>query len=339
MLNSLILAHCTFDKTPTPAIIGFEIATLMATGIAVFFLSKIQTKIVPRFFIMAVAVLLFELFTSPMWLNEKLGVWAYIYLDVSWILTVGWTGLILTVVTLTDQLLNHWKEWQRFPVYLAILMVVVSGLEMMVVNLGIRSYAPEVLANLTGAFILGVPLLDVLYYIPVFTGLVISFYKYWSFVLDDEPLIPSKHRKWLRSIGIAFLVVFLFEVMIQPMVENNQLPQWSYLFFDISILLTGLWVAVIGIAAVVVDRFFLNFPIVMRFLIALGGTGAIALPIEAWLMANGYRVYGESAAHNFTGFVTPIFNAPVEIAFAIPCYMALIIACIRYWETILDNRL
>jgi hypothetical protein len=339
MLNPLIFAHCSFDKTPTTAIILFEIATLIATGIAVFFLAKIQTKIVPRFLIMAVAVLLFELFTSPMWLNQKMGVWAYIYLDVSWILTLGWTGLILTVVTVSDRILPHWKEWQRFPVYLAILTVLVSGLEMAVVNLGIRIYAPEVLANLTGAFIFGVPLLDVFYYTPVFTGLVISFYKYWGFVLDDEPLIPSKKRKWLRSIGIAFLAVFLFEVMIQPMVENNQLPPWSYVFFDISVLLTGLWVAVIGIAAVVVDRFFLHLPIFGRFLIALGVTGAIALPIEAWLMDQGYRVYGESATHNFTGFVTPIFNAPVEIAFAIPCYMALIIACIRYWETILDNRL
>lgn len=338
MLNSLILAHCTFDKTPTTPIIIFEILTLLGTAIAVIFLAKIKPKILPRFLIMSVAVLLFELFTSPMWLNQKMGVWAYLYLDVSWILTLGWTALILTVVTLVDQALNQWKEWQRFPVYLAILTVLVSGLEMLVVNLGIRVYAPEVLDNLTGAFIFGVPLLDVLYYTPVFTGLVISFYKYWGFVLDDEPLIPSKRRKWLRSIGIAFLAVFLFEVMIQPMVENRQLPSWSYVFFDISLVLTGLWVAVIGVAAVVVDRFFLHLPMFSRFLIALGVTGAIALPIEAWLMAHGYRVYGASATHDFTGFVTPIFNAPVEIAFAIPCYMALIIAFIRYWETILDNR-
>jgi hypothetical protein len=61
--------------------------------------------------------------------------------------------------------------------------------------------------------------------------------------------------------------------------------------------------------------------------------------VESWLIVNGYRVYGPSAVNNFTGFVTPITNVPVEVAFAIPCYMALIIAFIRYWEIILDNRL
>ncbi|MEA5419867.1 hypothetical protein VB712_11585 [Spirulina sp. CCNP1310] len=339
MINLLFLAHCSFEKTPTLPIIIFEIVTLVGAGLATLFLSKIKTKIIPRFLILALGVLIFELFTSPMWLNERLGVWAYLYHDVSWILTIGWTAIILTVVTITDQLLPQWKEWQRFPIYLGVLTIVVTFLEILVVNLGIRSYAPEVLATLTNIFVAGVPLLDVLYYTPVFTGLVISFYKYWSFVLDDEPLIPSKKRQWLRSIGIAFLAVFLFEVMIHPMVENRNLPSWSYLFFDISFLLTGLWVAVIGIAAVVVDRFFLHWPIVLRFMIALGVTGAIAFPIEAQLMSAGFRIYGESAVDKFTGFTTPFFNTPVEVAFAIPCYMALIIACIRYWETILDNRL
>lgn len=339
MIDLLFLAHCNFEKTPTLPIIIFEIFILLGVGLATFFLSKIKTKIIPRFLILALGVLIFELFTSPMWLNERLGVWAYLYHDVSWILTIGWTGLILTVVTVTDQLLAPWKEWQRFPVYLGVLIILVTLLEILVVNLEIRSYAPEVLATLSGVFVAGVPLLDVFYYTPVFTGLVISFYKYWGFVLDDEPLVPSKKRKWLRSIGIACLAVFLFEVMIHPMVQNQALPRWSYLFFDISFLLTGLWVMIIGIAAVVVDRFFLHLPIVLRFMIALGVTGAIAFPIEAWLMSAGFRVYGESAVDNFTGFTTPFFNTPVEIAFAIPCYMALIIACIRYWETILDNRL
>jgi aryl-alcohol dehydrogenase-like predicted oxidoreductase len=35
----------------------------------------------------------------------------------------------------------------------------------------------------------------------------------------------------------------------------------------------------------------------------------------------------------------PLLQAPIEIAFAIPCYMALVLATIRYWEIVLDNRL
>lgn len=334
-----VLAHCTFDKSPTIPIIIFEIMVLVGTGIAVFFLGRIKDKILPRFLIMAIGVLIFELFTAPMWHNYRLGGWAYVYLDVSWILTVGWTALILTVTLLVDRILAEWKAWKRFLIYLSILTLAVTILETIVVNLGIRSYAPEVLADMAGIFIFGVPIIEVFYYTPVFTGLAIGFYKYWEFVLDKEPLIPSKQYKWLRSLFITFIAVFLFEVMIQPMVSNENLPEWSYLFFDISFILTGLWVLIIGFAAIVGEYFFLHLPTFARFLITLGITGAIALPLESWLIINGYRVYGESALHSFIGVQMPITGVPVEIAFAIPCYMTLIITFIRYWETILDNRL
>ncbi|MEM9539797.1 MAG: hypothetical protein AAGA60_09825 [Cyanobacteria bacterium P01_E01_bin.42] len=334
-----ILAHCTFDKSPTIPIIVFEIAIVVGTGIAIFFLSKIKDKIVSRFLILAIGVLIFELFTAPMWHNYRLGGWAYLYLDVSWILTIGWTSLILTVTLLVDRLLAEWKAGQRFLTYLGILTVSVTVLEAIVVNLGIRSYAPEVLADMTGIFVFGVPIIEVFYYTPVFTGLVISFYKYWEFALDEEPLIPSKQRKWLRSLLISFIAVFMFEVMIQPMVSNKNFPEWSYLFFDISFLLTGLWVLIIGFSAIIGEKFFLHLPLFYRFLIVLGITGAIALPLESWLIVNGYRVYGESALHSFIGIEMPIAGVPIEIAFAIPCYMALIITFIRYWEIILDNRL
>jgi hypothetical protein len=61
----------------------------------------------------------------------------------------------------------------------------------------------------------GVPV-EVLYYVPVFTTLAIAFYKYWSFVIDDDALVPVKKRKWLRAIVLAFAGVFMFEVLVEP---------------------------------------------------------------------------------------------------------------------------
>lgn len=192
-------------------------------------------------------VLVFDalpLFTAPMRHNRRMGEWAYLYQDVSWILTLGWTALILSVVVITDKLLSNWKEWKRFWVYLAVLTVSVCFLEAIVVNIGIRSYAPEVLASLSGVFMFNVPL-EALTTPPSSMSLVISFYKYWCFLIDDQILIPIKRRKWLRGLFITALGVFLFEVMIEPMVSNERLPQWSFIFHDISILLTGLWIIVI----------------------------------------------------------------------------------------------
>ncbi len=42
---------------------------------------------------------------------------------------------------------------------------------------------------------------------------------------------------------------------------------------------------------------------------------------------------------DFSGFKTPITGVAVEVAFAIPCYLALIVGFIRYWEIVLDNKL
>ncbi|MFK0733199.1 MAG: hypothetical protein ACFKPT_08235 [Gloeotrichia echinulata GP01] len=342
MISSLvfspIFANCSFDKTPTVPIVIFELFVVAVFAGSLLFLSKIKDRIWLRFAIMAVGVLIFELFTAPMWNNHKMGQWAYLYHDVSWVLTIGWTSLIMIVVLLVDRLLPTVKEWKRFFLYLVILTFTIIWLEMLVVNIGIRSYSPEVQKAISGVFIWGVPI-ELLYYTPVFTGLIISFYKYWTFVIEDVPLVPLKRIKWLRDFIITFLGVFLLEVMVEPMVQNQKLPQWSYIFHDISFLITGMWIAIIAVTAILVGKFFSYFPMGYRFLVALSITTILAVPLESWLIVNGFRVYSASAQKFYLGVLIPGLNVPVEIAFAIPCYMALIIAFIRYWENLLDNSL
>ncbi len=332
-------ALCNFDKTPTLPILLFELLVIGGAIAAYFLLSRLKDRIGLRLIIVAIGVFIFELFTAPMWHNFKLGWWAYLYRDVSWILTVGWSVLILSVVLLVDQKWPNRPEWQRFLIYMGSLMGLVTLLELIVVNLGIRSYSPEVIESTISVFIAGVPIVDVLYYTPVFTGLVVGFYKYWSFYIDQELLVPVKKRHWWRGLLIAFIGVFLFEVMVEPMVRNENLPQWSYIYRDVSILMTGLWILVVWLATNVVEKLLIHISTLPKFLLTLLLTGAMALPIEAWFIIQGHRVYGQSAVANFTGFLTPITHIPVEVAFAIPCYMALVIAFIRYWETLLDNRL
>ena len=338
---SIILTPCTFcdfEKSITLQTGFFDVVVLGGSVVAFMLLRRIVDKLLLRFLITAIGVLAFELFTGPMWVNERLGRWAYIYHDVSWILTIGWTTLILSVVFLVDHYLSRWNEAKRFATYLGALLVLVIIAEIAVVGLGIRGYAPEVWQAVSGITMMGVPL-EILYYVPVFTALVITFYKYWSFVIDDAALIPVKKRKWVRGIAIAFIGVFLFEVMVEPMVNNAKFPEWSYVYHDISFLMTGAWVLIIALSAIVVGRFLIHLSIPKRFAAALLIMSSILLPIESWLIVNGYRVYGESAVERFTGFTTPVTGVAVEVAFAIPCYLALIVCFIRYWEIVSDNRL
>ena len=329
--------HAAMRATTVPILV-FDLVVIGA-AIAVFFLlTRLIDKLWLRAIAMAVGVLIFEIFTAPMWINDHMGRWAYVYADVSWILTIGWTAMILGVVVVVDHYFANWNAIKRFAAYLGILLVLVTIAEMVVVGVGIRKYAPEVLASVSGIKLLGVPI-EILFYVPVFTSLVIAFYKYWSFVIDDAAIVPMKRRKWLRAIVLGFIAVFFFELVVEPMVENKNFPAWSYIYHDISFIPTAIWVLLIGITAYVLDRFLIGYPIALRFVAALFIIGALALPIESWMIINGYRVYGASAVANFTGFKTPVTGLAVEVAFAIPCYLALVIGFIRYWEIALDNKL
>lgn len=337
-MAALLLTACGVDRTITLGGLGFQLAVLAASAAGLAWLARFRQRLAPRVAAMALGVLIFELFTAPMWHNAHLGAWAYLYRDVSWVLTLGWTVLFLLVVEVGDRLLPHWRAWRRFLLNLLVLTLLVVPLEWLVVRLGIRSYAPEVVEAARGGWVDGLPL-AVLYYVPVFSALVIGFYRYWCCVIDQTLLIPVRRIRWRRGLLLTLGAVLLFELMVEPMVVNRGVPAWTLLYRDVSLLMSGLWVLVIAITAAVVYRVGLTLPIGVRFILALAIATAIALPIEYGLVWAGYRVYGASAVANFSGFTIPLLQTPVEIAFAIPCYLALVIGFIRYWEIVLDNDL
>jgi hypothetical protein len=340
----------TLARTPTPSTITFEVVVLLLVLAACAWMWRVVPRFGLRFLATAAGVLIFEVFTAPMWRNEKLGAWGYVYHDVSWILTLGWTTLILGASTLVDHLAPRRREGVRFVLTLGILLPLVIVAENVVLWLQIRDYAPEVKAVLSGPrepgvspatipHYIGLAPLEILYYVPVFTALVLGFAKYWFFVIDDTALAPVRRQRWLRSLGLTALAVLLFELMIEPMVENSNFPSWSYFYRDLSFLLTGLWVVMIAAVGLFVQHFLGSRPIPQRFAAALFLIAALALPVESWLIHNGYRVYGPSATANFCGYNTWLTGVPVEIAFAIPLYMALLFGFIRYWEIVGENRL
>lgn len=335
--GTLPIAGSIFDKTPTPGIIGFEVVVLAGFLAALFILPHFVRKVLLRFAIMACGVLIFELFTAPMWRNLKMGSWAYLYQQVSWILTLGWSTLILSVIVLVDHFASAKRELLRFAIYLIILTPVVFGFEVVLGALGLRHYSPEVMQTVCGIQFLGVPI-EALYYAPVFISLIIGFYKYWSFVIDDIPVIPLARVPWLRTLGITAIAVLLFEFMIEPMVENRGFPQWSYFYKDMTFILTGLWIVAVWISTNLVDKYLPHWDLAHRFLVYLGVMALVSLPVEGWLIETGHRVYGPSAVANFTHLTLPGTHIPIEVCFAIPLYFALVIGFIRYVEISITNK-
>lgn len=331
---------CNFDKAITLPIAVFEIFVLVLALIIVPIIMRVDKKALSKFGTLLIGVFIFEFFTSPMWNNFHMGSWAYVYRDVSWILTVGWAVMIFFIVTVVDRLIPKVKEWRRFLIYLLLLTSVATLFESLLVGIEVRSYSPEVLGVVGRYFIpyLGIPW-HVFYYMPVFLSLIIGFYKYFGFAIDKKPLVPVNKSKLFRNFIIALAGVFLFELMIEPMVSNANFPRWSYIYRDISFIMSISWVLLVWIATTLIDKYLIQAKLLERFFGYIAIVGAIALPVEAWLINHGFRIYLKSAADNFSGFAVPYFGIPMEVALAIPFYFALIIGFLRYWETILDNKL
>lgn len=300
--------------------------------------SKYVARPYAKYATMVAGVLIFEIFTGPMWHNYRMGAWSYVYTDVSWVLTLGWSSIMLTVVYFVDHILPKARQLKRFVWYLVVLTGVVFLYETILVSLGVRSYAPEVQAVLSG-YQVGIIPIEFFYYIPVFGSLVISFYKYWELYLDQKPILPVKNPQLLMSLVLAVISVVLFEIMIDPVVENRGFPEWSYFYRDLSIVMTLLWVAILWISTSLTDKLWFYLDMQKRFILYLIIGSALFLPLEMWFINNGNRLYGPSAQENFTGFTAWGTDIPLEVVLAIPFYLALMIGFIRFWELVKQNRL
>ncbi|MEK7118805.1 MAG: hypothetical protein AAB869_04295, partial [Patescibacteria group bacterium] len=147
-----------------------------------------------------------------------------------------------------------------------------------------------------------------------------------------------KKGEYFRNFRIAFVGVFLFELMIEPMVTNAHFPEWSYVYHDISIIMTFGWILLLWLATTLVDRFLPQVTQGRRFFLTLVAIAGIATPLEEWLISHGYRIYSASTQADFSGFLTPITHMPIEVVFAIPLYFALILGFVNYWKITLDNN-
>lgn len=157
----------------------FEILVILASIIVYYILQLKDKSLWKKFTITFVGVLLFEYFTQALWFNKNLESWAYLYLDVSWIITLGWTFIILASIAIIDSFCNKYSEKKRYVFSILLASAVGFIAEALVRNIGIREYAARTQEFLSGVQLLSVPI-EAFYYIPVFMALIIAFKKYWE---------------------------------------------------------------------------------------------------------------------------------------------------------------
>jgi hypothetical protein len=324
---------------PTPEILLFEIAVIVAAILTYRFLAARIQHVRAHLLLIAAGMFLVEFFTGPMWKNQHLGLWAYVYSDVSWILTVAWTVIISLAIYVVERVLLAKEPWKRYVLFLAIITPVVIVCDGLIRALGIRESSPETAAAAGPDMfpIINVPLAG-LYYVPVLMTLVYAFYKHWL-PLIEQGAVTTGRLPFLNRLVLTAVAVFLFEIVVEPMATNQNFPSWSYVYHDITVIMTGLWIAIVVVSTLIVDFVLRTTDMRLRFAAYLVLITLIAAPIEAWFLQNGYRVYGPSATADFIGMRTVILDLPVEVLAAIPMYLSLVIAFVRYWDGSVDRSL
>lgn len=159
----------------------FEILILLITlALLLFFQSKNKNSW-KVFLITAVGVLLFEYYTQALWFNQNLERWAYLYLDVSWIMTLLWTDVILFSIFVVERVKPKVTEVRKFFMSIGIITLFVLVIEWILIRLNIRGY-PQVILDLYESLprLFGIIPLKELIYVVAFMSLVVAFTRYWQ---------------------------------------------------------------------------------------------------------------------------------------------------------------
>jgi len=177
----------------------FEVGVILLTLLILTILKKSNKKIYRRFGLAFLAVILFEYFTHPLWINTNLQPWAYLYLDVSWIITLCWVNLILVSMAIVEYIAPKYRRYRELKKFLlTMVLITISGLylEWLFLRLEVRQYPEVIKEYLDATFRIGnvIPIIEILY-IPTFMALIIGFVRYWELTLDSA---NSENKKQVR---------------------------------------------------------------------------------------------------------------------------------------------
>jgi len=159
----------------------FELTVIIITLALLWFLSSKNKNSWKVYLITAVGVLLFEYYTQALWFNQNLEKWAYLYLDVSWIMTLLWTNVILLSIFIIESWRPKYSEVKKFFMSIGLITIFVMAIEWVLIRTNIRGY-PQVILDMYESLprLFGIVPLKELIYVFAFMSLVVAFTRYWQ---------------------------------------------------------------------------------------------------------------------------------------------------------------
>jgi hypothetical protein len=142
----------------------------------------------------------------------------------------------------------------------------------------------------------------------------------------------------LRKFLILFVSILLFEIMSEPMWNNSGFQSWTYIWQDITWVITLGWIGIFMFTFLFVDYAFPTTSEKKKFWIYLLFLEAIVVPIESILLISGVREYAPILANTLSGYMIPLTQVPLEAVFAIPLFTTLIICFYKYANYLFDTK-
>ncbi|MBS1266275.1 MAG: hypothetical protein MAG795_00242 [Candidatus Woesearchaeota archaeon] len=135
----------------------------------------------------------------------------------------------------------------------------------------------------------------------------------------------NNYKNILQKMLVLFIAVLLFEIMSEPMWRNFLLHRWTFIYHDVSWIITLGWVNIFMVSMLLVDKLFSKYTEKAKFWLYLLFVTIITTPIEVILLNTGIRGYDAVLTSTMTGITIPFTSAPIEIIMVIPIIAALII--------------
>ena len=338
---------CQIDKIMTQQGLFYNLLAFVGTFLTLWLVSRRKKHVVVYYLIMFLGCFLFDMLTAPMSHYIHLGEWAYIYRGVSWVMIMGFATILFAGVNMIDYVLPMiWskiklREWQKYLMSVGLITVVLIFFEQLTVFgfLNVRVMAPETLRDFETMRFFGTNVSGIeIGWTFVLAALLVAFYKYLSFAYEKRVFVPVKKAHLIRNTVIALIGITLFELMISPMVTNVGFPSWTFFIFDITLVTVLAWAIIVAVSDWLVNKVMLGSSLFKRFVATVSVASLMLLPLEWFFIERGYRVYTQSTMDNLSGFNFLWTNLPLEMIFSALFYMALVVAFVKYWAIILDNK-
>jgi len=141
-----------------------------------------------------------------------------------------------------------------------------------------------------------------------------------------------------RKFIILGIAVLLFEIISEPLWMNIGLHKWTYIYSDVSWIMTLGWILIIMVSFMIVDNSFGHLSGRKKFWYYLFFIQAFTVPIEIFLVHNGIRGYAPELLATTSGYLIPFTSVTLDMIYGVPLFTALIITFYKYVNYIFDQK-